>query len=213
MVKGVIFDFDGTIVDSEIPRLRSINEVLKDYNYKISEEVWNLNFKRFRTIDIFEFIKKEKKFDYNSYEMYKKSHFIREEMEGKGVRVIEGFFDFYNFLYNNKVKMIIASGGRKEHIKMLMRIDNLPDIDVIGREDYKNGKPNPDCYVLALKKLKLKSKEVIIFDDSVSGIEAGIKTGCKVIATNSYGKDIDELNIFMKIKNYNELNFEDFLNY
>ncbi len=213
MEKGVIFDFDGTIVDSEIPRLMSLNEVLKleGINYIISDEAWNLNYRRLRSVDILEDIKKRNNFDYDSYKLYEKSHIIREELEKKGVRVIRGFFRFYEFLKKHNIKMIIASGGRREHIQLIMAIDNLPKIEIIAREDYKNVKPEPDCYNLAIKKLGLSSKDVIIFDDSVTGLEAGIRAGARVIAINSSDIGVNELDILMNIKNYEELDLNKFL--
>ena len=107
---------------------------------------------------------------------------------------------------------MFASCGITEHIRAVMAIDNLPNIEFIGREDYKNGKPAPDCYLLALKKMNLKAEEVVVFDDSVTGIEAGISAGCRIIAINSKDVGVDDLNIFMKIKNYKDLDLNKFLN-
>ena len=211
MVKGIIFDFDGTIVDSEISRLKSLNIVLEDYGYKITDEAWNLNYRRLRSVDILEDIKKRKGFDYDSYNLYEKSHEIRNEIEMMGVRVVEGFREFYDFLKKNNIKMMIASGGRREHIRMIMAVENLPQIDIIGREDYDNVKPAPDCYKLALKKMNLKADEVVVFDDSVTGLEAGISAGCMVIAINSFDDGIDNLDVYKKVKNYNELDFDEIL--
>jgi len=211
MVKGIVFDFDGTIVDSEISRLKSLNVVLRDYNYKISDAAWNLNYRRLRSVDILEDIKKRKKFNYDSNKLYEKSHFIREELEKKGVRVVSGFFDFYNFLKKNNIKMMIASGGRIEHIRIVQAIENLPKINIIGRENYERAKPFPDCYKLALKKMNLKAEDVIVFDDSVTGMQAGIDAGCRVIGINYFDAGVDELNLYKKIRSYKDLDFDEIL--
>lgn len=213
MVRGVIFDFDGTIVDSEKSRFLSLNEVLKNYNYQITNEAWNLNYKRLRSVLILEDIKYRKKLVYDSNLLYEKSHKIRNKLEEKGVRVIDGFLKFYDFLNKNNIKMIIASGGRRDHVKMIMAIEKLPRIEVLGREDYDNVKPEPDCYLLALKKMNLKSDEVIVFDDSVSGMQASITAGCRTIGINSSDVGVNELDLFMNIHDYNELDFDLFLNY
>ena len=54
MIKGILCDFDGTIVDSEISRFISINHVLEDYKIKISKENWDKRYKSLGTKKILE---------------------------------------------------------------------------------------------------------------------------------------------------------------
>lgn len=213
MIKGVIFDFDGTIVDSEISRLKSLNEVLKEFQFEITEDMWNINYKRLRSVEILEHIKSLKNFEYNSKQMYEKSHNIRAKFEREGVRIVPGFIIFYNFLIKNNIKVMIASGGKREHIEMVMKVDNLPKIKFLGREDYNNIKPAPDCYLKALNMMKLKSFEVIVFDDSISGMQAGISSRCRTIGINSSDDGTANLDLFMLIKDYTEIDFKRFLKY
>lgn len=211
MIKGILFDLDGTIIDSEPSRLKSSNMVLKDFNIQISQKEWNEKYKRKSSIDIFLDIKKQNNLDFNANDLYKKSHSIREKIEKKeDIKLIDGFMNFYEFLKQNKIKMIICSGGKREHIKLLLNKMNLKDISYIGREDYKRTKPNPDCWIKGLQLLNLKNNEVLLFDDSYNGILAGKNANInKLIAINCKGeKGMEKMPIFFKITNYNELNFK-----
>ncbi|WP_234567808.1 HAD family hydrolase [Rhodohalobacter sp. 614A] len=48
----------------------------------------------------------------------------------------------------------------------------------------KNGKPNPECYLLAAKKMKVNPQKVLVFEDSVSGVKAASEAGCTVVGIN-----------------------------
>lgn len=62
---------------------------------------------------------------------------------------------------------------------------------VVCREDYKNTKPAPDSYLVALKKAKLKAAEVLVIEDSPRGIEAAHNAGLKVVSiTNPYFQNL-----------------------
>ncbi len=213
MIKGVLFDFDGTIVDSERSRFESINKTLERYNIKISKNDWNKKYLRLNTRPIFEQILKENNIDADSNLLYDESHKLREKIIiNGGVDIIPNFFEFYNFLKKQNIKMIICSGGKKEFMELILKKINLKDILYFGRESYDNVKPAPDAYLKGLEILNLMPEEVLVFDDSYNGLLSAKNAKIdKIISINSVNKKVDELKLYLKIKNYCDFDFEKIL--
>lgn len=200
MIKGVIFDFDGTICLTEESRFYAIKKVLEQENIVFTNEMWNSKYKRMNSLAIFEELGLEKV----KRELYELSFiFRRAYLKEKGAQLATGFLEFYENLKNNNINVIIASGGQRDHVAYVMERMNLPEIPFLGRSDYELPKPSNDVFQKALEKMNLLAKEVVIFDDSISGLKAGISLGAKVIAINAdEEKGIENISYFMKIKDF-----------
>ena len=62
-------------------------------------------------------------------------------------------------------------------------LDLEQSLDVIlGREDVKNGKPDPEIYLLAAQKLDVQPEDCIVVEDSPNGVRAGVAAGMNVVA-------------------------------
>lgn len=210
MIKGILFDFDGTIVDSERSRLESINKVLEKYDINISETDWVNKYLKLNTKPIFEQILKENDIQGYPSELYKESHKLRKLIVKKeGVDLIPNFVEFYDFCKEHDVKMIICSGGKKEFIDVILDKMKLKDIESFGRESYHNPKPAPDAYLKGLEILGLQPDEVAVFDDSYHGLLSAKNAKIRrFISINSQNPKVEDLNPYMKVKDYRDFNFE-----
>lgn len=73
------------------------------------------------------------------------------------------------------------------HINKILDLNNLNEFDIIvSGEEFNSSKPDPECYSITLKKLKLKPEEVIIVEDSPAGIQAAKSLGIKVFGLGTY---------------------------
>ena len=110
---------------------------------------------------------------------------IRNEIEAKGVELVPGVKELFSELEKRKIKYIICSGGKGEHVEELLKQHNIQHIESFGREIYEKRKPHPDAFLEGLKRLKLSPEEVIVFEDSYSGIQSGLAAGCRVFGVNT----------------------------
>lgn len=211
-VKGVLLDFDGTIVLSEESRFSSTNEVLKKFNISISLQEWNIQYKRMNSRDIYRDISNKYNISIPIEETYKEAKKIREVgLQNNGVKVAKGFFEFIDFLQEHSIKILICSGGNREHIEMSMRLAGISGLEFLGREDYLEEKPAPDCFVKGLEMLDILPEETIVIDDSYNGMVAGLKAGCRVIGINCmYEKGVEELPLESRIEDFTQIKFDEF---
>ena len=73
--------------------------------------------------------------------------------------------------------------ARKEalHFVSALGLEDSLDI-VLAREDVKNGKPDPEIYLLAANKLEVQPQDCIVIEDSANGVRAGVAAGMNVVA-------------------------------
>lgn len=206
MIKGVILDFDGTICLTEESRFYAIKKVLEQVDVEFTKEMWNLKYKRLNSKFIFDDLGLSSQRD----ELYELSfNFRRAHLKEFGAQIQRGFVEFYQMLQKNNISLVIASGGKREHVAYVMERMNLPLIEYLGREDYANSKPSPDVFQKALEVMGLTPNEVLIFDDSVNGLKAGISLGTKVIAINAKEEvGLDELDLFKQIDDFTQVSFD-----
>ena len=201
MLGAVIFDFDGVITDSEIMHLRAFNRVLAQFNLEIAKEDYYRDYLGLTDADLFKIFaeKYPVKIDADNIEtlMSEKEKVFAELAETDG-SIIEGVRDVLQLLEQNRIPTAICSGALLVEIKMILAdagLDHFFKV-IIAADHVRKGKPDPEGFVLALKKLNeqsdklLMSGQCIVIEDSHWGLIAAKAAGMHTIAvTNSYGAE------------------------
>jgi len=190
---ALLFDLDGTLINSEIVFFESFRDVLKNkYSVKINLKDYEDNELK-KNANFIKKLKKEKKISievsddeimslvYSDYEKKFKEKIIAD----KEVRLN---FELLRQIKEKKIKVGLVTTCRRKFINILLKeIDNDDLFDVIiAREDVDNLKPAPDAYLKALNKLKLNSHSCIAIEDSKRGIDASVSAGIKTLYVTSY---------------------------
>jgi HAD superfamily hydrolase (TIGR01509 family) len=171
-----IFDFDGVIIDSEKIHNNCWNIVLKKYN--IHFNYYNYC-KTFHTNQN-DGIRNNLKNDYNIIDFdelcNKKNLLYHEYIINNEISLIEGIKEFLLFLQQQNKKIIIATNTNKNNVEFIFKkyLKSIQIDDIISREMIKNKKPNPKVYNIIHN--KFNNKKYVIFEDSLSGIEAIYKS-------------------------------------
>lgn len=222
-IKGILLDFDGTVVNSEQSRFISIQKVLrKNFDIKFTQEMWESTYKSLGTELIFKRILEKNDLDTQIYShsiLYEESKKLRTRIEEEEeVEVIIGFRDFYEKCKKLQLKCIICSGGTSEHVQRILQKAHL-DIQGFGRDEYEKRKPSPDAWIKGLEILQLRADEVVLFDDAKTGIEAGLRAGITKCCAINYDKEdfrdtknIENeigISVYKYFKNWEEVNIEE----
>jgi beta-phosphoglucomutase len=186
MIKAVLFDFDGVVVDSEPVHYKTFVEFIKPLGIKVNSDRWYREFAGTGSKNIFTVllgeagIKDEKTID-DYVERRKK---VYGKLVRKGVvKKKAGIENFLKKLKERKIKTAVVSGGHPENIETALKFLGLKRYfdAVIGSGDYKRRKPYPDAFVTGAKKLRVKSSECIAIEDSLSGFKSAKKAKMKTI--------------------------------
>jgi len=220
MLQAVIFDFDGVITDSEILHLRAFNEVLAQYNIKITEEVYYKEYLGFTDRDCFEAVAGKNRLGLDAgqiEDLIRQKNKIFDELAKTEATIFEGVPEFLQMLTDNKIRRAICSGALMVDILPILEKSRLGHFfeHIVSAEQIEKGKPDPEGFLLALEKLNdgsenpISANECIVIEDSHWGLEAAIAAGMHTVAiTNSY--EAGQLTIAEKIvERFNELTIDD----
>lgn len=203
-LEAVIFDFDGTIVDTE----KVYYENMRD----LTEEVLG------QKLDKMDYIKNvsgtneetSKRYYNERYEMSSEDYDKFEAEITKRILdnyhnapVLPGIAELMEYLHAHGIKMGIASNGKREHIETgLQRKGFEKYISVIAtKEDKVTPKPAPDIYLLVAEKLGVSINNVIAIEDSRPGALAAAASGATLILqTNDITKHMDFAGVNYKCK-------------
>lgn len=168
-----IFDFDGTIMDTEKYHYYSYLKAFKDYDNNIELDI-NTYFRFVHNIDrseYYNFLKDHNITDLD--ELYiKKSTNYKFYINNHDSNYIGNFNNFIQKLKNKNKELIIVTNSSIESINVFLnKFSILNSFDKIyTKEDFKTKKPNPECY-LKIQEI-YSNKRMIAFEDSYQGIHA-----------------------------------------
>ncbi|MFH0889698.1 MAG: HAD family phosphatase [Candidatus Aenigmatarchaeota archaeon] len=175
MIKAVIFDLDGVIVDSEPLHKITENKLLEELGLKEVEHPTGI---RFEDILKKASTKNGINIDIKTV-MDRKFDIMAESVES--IKPIANSIRLINSL--SGVKLAIASGSTKNWIDLCLRKFDLGKKFevVVTSEDIKNAKPDPEPYLLASKKLGINPSDCIAIEDSSTGVKSAKSAGMKCI--------------------------------
>lgn len=209
MFRAVIFDFDGVITDSEILHYRAFNMALEKYGIEITKKDYYKKYLGLTDLDFFKELAAQNILSVTEPQtqdlLKQKNHFF-EQLAQSGGHIIEGVVEFLEMLKQNSIPMSICSGALRSEIELILHKAKLRSYfsDITSAEEVKRGKPDPQGFLIALKKLneqyqpEIKSSDCVVIEDSHWGLEAAKNAKMHTIAvTNSY--DADELCMAEKV--------------
>ena len=180
MVKNIIFDFDGVLVESEILVAKAIKECLIGRKIKFEEK----EFSKFAGKKTFQVVSElsslfnipDKKSFFNDIMLLANDLFSNELEVVIGVNYFLENTNHNRFIGSNSSKERIIRGLKKVGIDSYFKDVSISSFDLVGKS-----KPKPDVYQRLIDIATLDKKETIIIEDSTVGIQAGIAAGVKVI--------------------------------
>ena len=191
--KAVIFDMDGTLVDTTNADFLAWRKLFSQYNKKLtfSEYIPLLGIKSVQVVKDFLPVKNDEEVQ---FALTKKLVFFHEIISENGIYPVPFADVFLKRVKQYNIPVALATSSRRAKMKMVLeKLDLLICFDaVVTGGDVKNGKPAPDIFLKTAEKLSVFPEDCIVFEDAANGVRAAKSAGMKCVALASH-QTIDSL--------------------
>ena len=188
--KAVIWDMDGVIADTAPYHFKAWQEVFQKRGVNFTEEDFRCIFgQRNDTIIRNTIGRSISPCEVDAIAAEKEENYRRRV--ARNVKVLPGAIELIRSLREHGVKMAIASSAPMENIQLITRGLGISDCfqTIVWGREVAEGKPSPQGFLLAAKKLGVEPQYCIVIEDAVAGVAAAKRAGMKCLAvTNTHPK-------------------------
>ena len=191
MIKAVLFDMDGVLVESEEYITLAGMEMFREKGVEVQFE----DFKEFTGMGENRFlggVAKKHGVDFNVEKDKARTYEIYGELVKGKLEPLNGVREFIDRCRSNNLKIAVATSA--DRIKMEINLEEMgiPESEfdaTINALEVENKKPDPEIFIKAAGKLKQDPANCLVIEDAVSGVEAALEAGCRCLAlTTSFTK-------------------------
>lgn len=184
MIKAVIFDMDGVLIDSQPIHYKGDIEVLKYYGVEVDLEAVK-PYTGMSNPDRWPKYKEAYRLPQTVDEIINTQvRVIMELFEKEDLQPVDGLMKLLEMLKAHRIKMAVASSSSLDLIRLVLkkiRAEAYFD-EIISGEEVAVGKPAPDIFIRAAEKLQTTKEECIVIEDSSNGVNAACNAGIKCVA-------------------------------
>lgn len=184
MIKAIIFDMDGVLIDAREWHYVALNKALSLFGYSISYDQHILTFDGLPTRTKLEILSERELLPVGLHD------FIAELKQEFTVNLAhQNCFPVFGkelalkSLKKRGYKLAVASNSIRETVELFLKKSSLIDHFefYLGNQDVEHPKPSPEIYELAMRKLEVTPEQTLILEDNDHGYQAAIDSGAHVL--------------------------------
>jgi beta-phosphoglucomutase len=185
---GVIWDLDGTLVDTSELHFEAWTRLARELNRTVSRSAFERTFGRRNP----EIIRELFAADFPDAEVSRlgdrKEEFYRQAAR-RGMELLPGARSLLEAIHNDRSGQAIGSSAPRANVDLIIDLTGIRHFIsvVVSMEDTERGKPDPQVFQIAAERLGVKSHRCIVFEDARPGVEAAKAAGMKCIAVSGAG--------------------------
>lgn len=206
--KGVIFDMDGTLIESTQADYLAWQKTFADFGRALSFADYQ-PLLGIKSADVIKRVLGVVDEDEVKECLATKLKYFREIVSVTPIQPVPGAEKLLQQVKEMPVKMALATSSRSEKMKLVMTSLNFINYfdELVTGEEVVRSKPAPDIFILAAKKLGLDVSECVVIEDAVNGVKAAKAANMKCIAITTTHKEADLFEADAVIDSFDEIDF------
>ncbi|GGG39800.1 ABC transporter ATP-binding protein [Croceivirga lutea] len=188
MVKAVLFDMDGVIINSEPLHYKAYHQMFKDFGITVDASLYE-SFTGMATLPICQILVDHFNLDYEAKELVarKRSHFKDLFFNDPDLQLIDGVLERIQDYYENGLTLVLASSASMPNINNVFKRFNLDQYFVakLSGADLQQSKPHPEIFNKAAAASGHKKENCMVIEDSTNGIIAAKAAGIYCVGYDS----------------------------
>jgi beta-phosphoglucomutase len=191
MTSGILFDFNGVIIDDEPQHCEALVATLAEYGYSLDRETYYRDYLGFDDRECFRFSFQRMGRPWNDddvSEAIARKHQLYEHAVRSSLRLVPGAAEFVENAALDGFQLAVVSGALRSEIDLVLELAGLRPhfCEVVAAEDVSACKPDPGGYQRARQLLDLPPSRCVVIEDSLPGLLAARSAGlrCAMLATS-----------------------------
>lgn len=194
--RGILFDLDGTLIDSEGAHYRAFAQAMQEHGYDFDSVAKEFSYEgSFRTL--YTKVAERLGLDQNMFDtIYARKMELTMVKPAEQSEKVEGILSFLELLLEQSVPMAVVTNSDRAYAEAALTDHELDQYfqHIITANDIENFKPHPEGYLRAAELLGLEPETILVFENTESGIAAAKAAGMPVVAVR--GTDIIDENSY-----------------
>ena len=185
--RGAIFDWDGVIINSAEHHELSWERIAREIGKALPDGHFKAGFGMKNEVIIPELLKWESEPELIRGLSLRKEALYREIVRERGITALPGVEKWLQTLRAANIPCVIASSTHRENITATLEVLGFASFfqSIVTAEDVKRGKPDPEVFLTAAKRIGVSGSEGVVFEDALVGIAAGQAAGMRVVAVTT----------------------------
>jgi len=184
---GIIFDMDGVLIDSQPLHFQAEKKTITHFGYPITTEELKY-YLGWREEEFWQDVIKRYSLSTTVEEMKKFEHPVMEDLLREHSKPDKSLQNLLSLFKKRGIVLAVASSAPRNFLDIVLAglgIKKFFDIVICGT-DVERGKPEPDIFLIAAKRMKLRPEDCVVVEDAPSGIQAANSAGMFSIALKGH---------------------------
>lgn len=184
-IQAILFDHDGTLVDSEIEHFRMWVDILAAYGVSLTLESYKNDYAGLPTeTNAHNLVAQFDMAVTPAILMQQKNTVTREFLSASAFPLMPGARETIAYFYRRGFKLAMVTGAGSDAVNASLEAHDLTQYfdAIVSKDDVSQSKPAPECYLLALQHLGLEHSQAIALEDTEHGVQSATGAGIICLA-------------------------------